>query len=274
MNINIKFWGVRGSIACPSSMHVMYGGNTSCVELMLDDKMLILDAGTGLRSFGKDIVRRGELNRFTLLLTHSHWDHINGFPFFDPIYAEGSAMHIMAGHLYDKGGIKNILSNQMSNPVFPVPFDAIKANLTFQDFEAGDSFPLLEDVRVKTIELNHPNRSTGYRIEYKGKVVCYVTDTEHKQGELDENVLELIDNADVVIYDSTFTDDEFEAKIGWGHSTWQQGVRLCKKANAKQLVIFHHSPDHNDRFMKRIETEAARTWDGALVARDNMEIRL
>lgn len=274
MNISIKFWGVRGSISCPSSAHVMYGGSTSCVELKLDDKMLILDAGTGLCAFAKDLVRRGDFSRFTLLLTHTHWDHISGFPFFDPLYVEDSEMHIMAGHLYDQGGIKNILSNQMSNPVFPVPFDAIKAKVTFQDFEAGDAFPLFDDVHIKTAELFHPNRATGYRIEYKDKVVCYVTDVEHTIGELDKGVLNLIDNADIVIYDSTFTDEEFSDKIGWGHSTWQQGVRLCKEANAKQLVIFHHLPDHNDRFMKRIETEVARTWEGAIVARDNMEIRL
>lgn len=271
MAIGVKFWGVRGSIACPSPKHVKYGGNTSCVELKLGDNYLILDAGTGIRDLGNEILKRGT-KHCVLLLTHTHWDHINGFPFFAPAYIASNSMKIMAGHLTEKGGIERILSTQMSNPVFPVPLDAMKASLEFEDFTAGDSFTLFGDVKVKTTKLNHPNGATGYRIEYDGKSVCYITDTEHTPDKKDENILKLIEGADLVIYDSTYTEEEFAQKIGWGHSTWNEGVALCRAANVKKMALFHHGPEHEDQFMARIEKEAYKEWNQTFAARDNMKI--
>ena len=127
---------------------------------------------------------------------------------------------------------------------------------------------------VRTAVLNHPNGATGYRIEYKGKAMCYVTDTEHAPGQPDQNVLGLIEGADLVIYDSTYTDAEFVTKVGWGHSTWQEGVRLCQAANVKMLAIFHHEPDHEDDFLDQLEVEARALWPGAVLARENMVIPL
>lgn len=273
MTFRVKFWGVRGSIACPSPNHVVYGGNTSCIEVSLDDCHLILDAGTGIRGLGHDFLRRG-LTRSTILLTHTHWDHINGFPFFAPSFQANKEFHIYAGHLQEHGGIQHVLANQMANPMFPVPLDALQAKLVFHDFTAGETLSFGPDVKVRTAALNHPNGATAYRIEHAGASVCYVTDTEHVPGEPDERILALIEGADLVIYDSTYTDDEFPAKVGWGHSTWQEGVRLCRAANVRRLAIFHHDPDHDDEFMEHLEDEARRMWEGALVARDNMELTL
>ncbi|HLN23430.1 MAG TPA: MBL fold metallo-hydrolase [Patescibacteria group bacterium] len=269
MTVKVKFWGVRGSIACPSPNHVVYGGNTSCVEVSCGDANIILDAGTGLRALGQDYLRRQALSG-VLLLTHTHWDHINGFPFFTPAYQPGWRFRVMAGHLSDVGGIRSVLASQMANPMFPVPLTAMRADMQYEDFRAGDTLTdLYPGVVVRTAPLRHPNEATGYRIEAGGRAVCYVTDTEHVPGQPDENILRLIEGADLVIYDSTYTDDEFPAKVGWGHSTWQEGIRLCRAAGAKQLAIFHHDPDHDDSIMERIEDEARTEWSGALVARDN-----
>ena len=144
------------------------------------------------------------------------------------------------------------------------------ARMQFEDFSAGESFTLDGGLKVRTAPLNHPNGATGYRIEHEGASVCYVTDTEHIVGKPDENILGLIDGADLVIYDCTYTDDEFPKRINWGHSTWQEGIRLCKMAKVRQLAIFHHDPDHDDDFMSRLEGEAREEWRGALVSREQM----
>jgi phosphoribosyl 1,2-cyclic phosphodiesterase len=268
----LRFWGVRGSIACPSPEHVRYGGNTSSIEVVAGDHTVLLDAGTGIRSLGHSLLSRG-VTRGALLLTHSHWDHINGFPFFAPGFRKGHEFKVMAGHL-ESGSIRDVLAGQMMQPTFPVPLEAMKANLEFSDFRAGDSFDLFPGVRVRTVPLNHPNNATGYRIEHAGKSVCYVTDTEHIPGQPDQNVLALIQGADVVIYDSTYTDEEFETKVGWGHSTWQEAVRLCQAAQVKKLCIFHHDPEHTDDIMDGIGEAARRALPGTTVAQEGMLIEL
>ncbi|MBI5165579.1 MAG: MBL fold metallo-hydrolase [Magnetospirillum sp.] len=274
MAFEVKFWGVRGSIACPSPEHVVYGGNTSCVEVSVADSVIILDAGTGIRALGKDLIRRG-VTSATLLLTHTHWDHINGFPFFAPAFVPGFSLRVMGGHLGGKAGrTRAVLASQMKNPTFPVPLTAMRATLTIEDFAAGASFSPAPGVEVRTGRLRHPDSATGYRIEHGGLSVCYVTDTEHVPGEPDQDVLTLIKDADLVIYDSTYTDAEFPAKVGWGHSTWQEGIRLCRAAGVKRLALFHHDPDHTDPVMADIEREAQALWPGTLVARDGMAVTM
>jgi phosphoribosyl 1,2-cyclic phosphodiesterase len=275
MSFQIKFWGVRGSIACPSRYHMKYGGNTSCVEIILDDtRRLILDAGTGIRYLGQHFLKN-DIHEAHLLLTHTHWDHINGFPFFVPAYDPKRSIHIMAGHLGKrKGGIHGALAAQMDSPMFPVPLSTMKAKLRFDDFEAGDKFLLYSDVSVRTAPLNHPNNATAYRIDCGGKSVCYVTDTEHVPGELDDNILGLIEGADMVIYDSTYTEEEYPKHMGWGHSTWNEGVKLCQAASAGKMAIFHHEPDHDDEFMGKLEKEAKEYWDGSFAAMDGMVVNL
>ncbi|HEX4474297.1 MAG TPA: MBL fold metallo-hydrolase [Polyangiaceae bacterium] len=269
----VQFWGVRGSIACPSPRHVVYGGNTSCLEVVAGDHLIVLDAGTGIRDLGDSFNKR-DVRHAHLLLTHVHWDHINGFPFFAPGYQTNRTFEIRAAHLAPLGGVREVLAGQMGQPTFPVPLETMRSKLIFEDFHAGDTFMLAPTVRVRTVSLNHPNGATGYRIEHGGKSLCYVTDTEHIVGKPDENVLALIDGADLVIYDSTYTDDEFEAKIGWGHSTWQEAVRLCRQARVKRLAIFHHDPSHEDPFMSEIERQAREMWDGAIVAREGMRLEI
>ncbi len=273
MSLKVKFWGVRGSIACPSPNHISFGGNTSCIEVSAGGNRFILDAGTGVRNLGHWIFRKGP-DHATFLFSHTHWDHITGFPFFAPAFHAKYQFTMLAGHLNDQGGLQRVISGQMSNPTFPVPLEAMRARLDFGDFRAGDSWSPAQGVVIRTAPLNHPNGATGYRIEHAGKSVCYVTDTEHLPGKPDQNILGLIEGADLVIYDSTYTDAEFPAKVGWGHSTWQEGVRLSQAANVQSLAIFHHDPDHEDRFMEQVEEDARAMWRGAFVARENMRLVL
>jgi len=215
------------------------------------------------------------VKRAHLMLSHTHWDHINGFPFFTPAFLPDRSFEIMAGHVEaELGGIRKVLSGQMAQPFFPVPLEAMRGALGFSDFTAGDTFNLSENVRVRTTPLNHPNGATGYRIEHRGKAMCYITDTEHVPGIPDQNVLALIEGADLVIYDCTYTEEEFPEKVGWGHSTWEEGVRLCRAANVRMMAIFHHDPTHDDSFMETLELQARDTWSGAIVARENMRINL
>jgi phosphoribosyl 1,2-cyclic phosphodiesterase len=269
----VQFWGVRGSIACPSPRHVVYGGNTSCLEVTAGEQRIVLDAGTGIRDLGESFLQR-DVRHAHLLLTHVHWDHINGFPFFAPAYQPNRSFEIRAAHLAPLGGVREVLAGQMGQPTFPVPLETMRSQLLFEDFHAGDAFSLGPSVRVKTASLNHPNGATGYRLEHAGKSLCYVTDTEHVIGSPDQRVLALIEGADLVIYDCTYTDEEFPPKIGWGHSTWQEAVRLCRQAHVKKLAIFHHDPSHEDPAMAEIERQASATWDGAIVAREGMRVDL
>jgi phosphoribosyl 1,2-cyclic phosphodiesterase len=274
MSFKIKFWGVRGSIACPSAKYVIYGGNTSCIEVSCGGKRLILDCGTGIRNLGHFLNKKGA-DKIDILMSHTHWDHINGFPFFSPAFREDFSFTIHAGHLLSAGmKIRDVMAGIMVQPMFPVPMEAMQAELSFEDFNAGDQFNLGKEIVIKTAPLNHPDGATGYRIEHDGKSFCYVTDTEHEPGKPDENILALIEGANLVVYDSTYTDDELPSKIGWGHSTWQEGVRLCQSANVERLAIFHHDPDHEDQFMERLEADAYNMWTGAFVARENMRIVL
>lgn len=271
MGLELEFWGVRGSIACPSPTHVRFGGNTSCISVNAGGERLILDAGTGLRELGNALLRE-DVRRARVLMTHTHWDHINGFPFFKPAYIPNRSFTIMAGHL-GPGGVRNVLSGQMAGPTFPVPIETMRAELGFEDFTAGDSFRIGE-VSVRTAPLNHPNGATGYRIEHGGKSLCYVTDTEHVPGAPDQTILGLIAGADLVIYDSTYTDEEFPRHLGWGHSTWQEAVRLCQAAEVRSLAIFHHDPEHDDSFMEQVERDAIALWPQAFVARERTKLQL
>jgi len=273
MTVEVTFWGVRGSFPCATLHHMKYGGNTSCVTFETPNTTVVLDAGTGLFMLGKNLMKRS-VTSATLLLSHSHTDHIIGFPFFAPAWVGSFALTIMAGHLSDNGGVREIFEVAMRDPVFPVKLADMGGATRFLDFKAGESFPLGTDVTVRTAPLNHPNGATAYRLEAQGKAMCYVTDTEHLPGKPDQNVINLIRGADLVVYDSTYTDDEFPKKVGWGHSTWQEGVRLCRAAGAQRLAIFHHDPDHMDDFMDRVDEDARHVWDHAFVAREGMVIPL
>ncbi len=265
----VRFWGVRGSIACPGPAHKRYGGNTSCLEVRCGEHVLIFDAGTGLRPFGESLCRMSEVEA-DIFLTHTHHDHIIGLPFFKPNFNKRNRVRYWAGHLQPEHSLHDVLCQFMSAPLFPVPPKIFAANVTFHDFYSGDILEPRPGVRIRTAPLNHPNGATGYRVEYGGKAICYVTDTEHTEGQLDRNILELIEGADIMIYDCSYTDEEFPRFKTWGHSTWQEGMRLCNAASVRQLVIFHHDPAHDDNFMDLVAREAEEARPGSVVAQEGM----
>jgi phosphoribosyl 1,2-cyclic phosphodiesterase len=269
---SVRFWGVRGSIACPGISTVRYGGNTSCVEMRCGGRLLIFDCGTGIRLLG-DELKSGRPVEADLFFSHTHLDHVVGLPFFAPCYDNRSHITIWAGHLRRGMGIEEIIGKSMAAPLFPVPLGILAAQLDFQDFTAGDSLVPHPGIELRTAPLNHPNGATGYRIEYSGKVVAYITDTEHRVTRRDPNVMRLIDHADIFIYDCTYTDYEYPAHRNWGHSTWQEGVRLANAAKVGRFVIFHHDPGHDDAFMDQVAAEAEEARPGTLVAREGMVLR-
>lgn len=265
----VRFWGVRGSIACPGEAYRRYGGNTSCLEVRCGEQLIIFDAGTGLRALGQSLSEEDGLAG-DLFLTHTHLDHIIGLPFFGPLHDPSVRFRLWAGHLQPKLTLHEALSKFMMAPLFPVPPEVFCCNITFHDFRAGETLEPRPGLRLRTAPLNHPNGATGYRVEYDGRSLCYVTDTEHVEGKPDRRVLGLIQGADLVIYDATYTDEEFAQYRTWGHSTWQEGVRLCERAGAKRLVLFHHDPSHTDEFMDRVARAAEAARPGTLVAREGM----
>jgi phosphoribosyl 1,2-cyclic phosphodiesterase len=269
----VRFWGVRGSIACSGPDTQRYGGNTSCLEVRCGDRLLIFDGGTGLRPLGLSLPPE-DMVEIDHLFSHSHWDHIAGLPFFCPAYRADCKIHVRAGHLSTQGGIEAALRQAMTEPLFPVPLDVFHADIDYSDFNAGDILDLDHGIAVRTAPLNHPNGATGYRIDYDGKSICYVTDTEHVPGRPDQNILGLIKDADLVVYDSTYTDEEFANYVGWGHSTWQEGVRLCQSAGVKRLAIFHHDPARDDDALDKIGVAASALFAGAFVAREQETIYL
>ena len=272
MSFSVNFWGVRGTLATPLASHLGYGGNTSCVEVVCGDQVIVLDAGTGLRQLGKRFIRDG-VGEATLLLSHTHLDHIAGFPFFEPGYRPDFRLKVMGGHAGTGACLRQVLEKAMEAPLFPVPLSTMRACVGFEDFRPGAEFSLGE-VRVRTAELNHPGGAVGYRIEHDGHSVCYVTDTEHPETGFDRAVLGLIEGADLVIYDSSYTDEEYAARRGWGHSTWREGIRLAREAGAKRLCLFHHDPDHDDARMAAIEREARAEWTPVFAAREGARVEL
>lgn len=270
---SVRFWGVRGSIACPGEHYQRYGGNTSCLEVRCDGRLLIFDAGTGLRGLGDSLCGNGGIE-CNLFLTHTHIDHLNGIPFFAPMFNPQNRLRLWAGHLQPERTLHQTLGQFMAAPLFPVPPEAFAANVSFHDFTAGETIEPYPSLKIRTAPLNHPNGATGYRLDCHGRSICYITDTEHLDDQPDENILGLIDRADLVIYDSTYTDAEFPAHRTWGHSTWQEGARLCDLAGAKRLVIFHHDPAHDDAFMDQIAEEAEQTRPGTVVAREGLVLKL
>ena len=272
--ISVRFWGVRGSIASPGPDSVRYGGNTACVELRCGDHLLILDAGTGLRVLGEKLAAAGGTVDADLFCSHTHFDHICGFPFFTPCYTAGNRIRVWAAHAAAKGDIRAVFRMMLTPPLFPNVMSSFKATIEFKDFVCGEVLSPRSGISVKTGALNHPGGASGYRIEWRGKSVAYITDTEHRAGGSDANVLALADCADIAIYDANYTDEDYAPHAGWGHSTWQDAVKIAQQASVKTLVLFHHDPARTDAMLDAIAVEAARVRAGTIVAREGLVLSL
>jgi len=276
-NFSIHFWGVRGSIATPGISTVRYGGNTPCVEMRCNGKRLIFDGGTGIRVLGQYLLKEMPLEAH-LFFTHSHWDHIQGFPFFLPAYMPGNSLYIYGKVAPNGQSMRDRLEEQMLHPNFPVPLRVMGAKLQFFDVQVPDRIEIGNDVYVETGSLNHPGEATGYRVCWGDRSAVYATDTEHFADRIDQDLVHLARNADVLILDCTYTDAEYWSptapKIGWGHSTWQEAVKVAETAGVKTLVLFHHDPLHSDDQLDEIAKQAQAKFAGAVVAREGMELQI
>ena len=270
----VRFWGVRGSIASPGPATARYGGNTSSIEVRCGKRLMLFDAGTGVRNLGNQLLAEAPLDA-DLFFTHTHFDHICGLPFFKPFFQPQNSFRLWAGHLGVRMTLQQLLREFMAPPLFPVPPEVFRARMDYRDFKAGETLSPAPGISLRTAPLNHPDGATGYRIEYAGRVLCYITDTEHLPGVPDSNVLGLITGADLVIYDCMYTDEEYaRSYVGWGHSTWQEAVRLCRTAGVGRLVVFHHDPDRDDDQLDAIAREVEAALPGAILAREGLTLTL
>lgn len=272
MRMNLVFWGVRGSVATPQATHLRYGGNTSCMEVELPGGgSVVLDAGTGIRALGRQMAAAAEPQReIPLLLTHYHWDHIAGLPFFAPLYQPERLIRFYGHGL--SGPLQRILEGQMASPYFPVDLPLASAR---KEFVEVDRKPLqVGQAQIQPFPLHHPQGARGYRIEANGAVVVYATDYEHGDAEQDALLLEYAQGADILICDAQFTAEEYPRFRGWGHSTWQNAVRVAQEAGAKQLVLFHHDPSRSDADMDQLLTEARAEFPNTEAAREGMRLAL
>ncbi|MFC1855104.1 MBL fold metallo-hydrolase [Thermodesulfobacteriota bacterium] len=269
----IRFWGVRGSIPTPGKDTTKYGGNTPCVEVRCGDKLIILDAGSGIRELGNQLLKETPLEA-NILFSHLHWDHIQGFPFFAPAFMPENKLHLFAEKKLNTT-FESLMSGQMMYPHFPISMKDLDAHITFNELDYGDVVNFGK-VQIKTSRNNHSDGCIAFRIEYDGKSVVYATDTEHYAC-IDPVLAEASKDADYIIYDSTYSDDEYSGKIGtpktgWGHSTWQEGVRLAESANIKNLILFHHDPDHTDKVLAKIEAKAKKAFKNTIAAYEGLVI--
>lgn len=276
MTFKIKFWGVRGSIPCPGPTTVRYGGNTTCVEMAVGRERLIFDAGTGIKMLGDSLSSQESVSAH-IFFTHSHWDHVQGFPFFTPAFRPGNFFRVYGVPTPDGMTIEQRLHEQMLHPNFPVPLQTMQGIVAFYDLEVGEDI-VIGDIELQTRPLNHPGEAMGYRVTWQGITVAFITDTEHFPDRLDGNVLALAQDADVLIIDATYTDEEYYdrqmSKVGWGHSTWQEAVKVAWAAGVRQLILFHHDPGHDDSVLDAIWNQAKQEFPATAIAREGMEISL
>lgn len=261
--VTVRFWGTRGSIARPGYDTLKFGGNTPCVTVELSrERVFIFDAGTGIVDFGRTLSDTTRHYKFNLFISHPHWDHIQGLPFFQPLYRQGNEM-VIHGTSHGKLSLREVISGQMNNLYFPVTIKEYASRVYFNELVAGDNE--VDQLQVSAIGLNHPGATLGYRVlSESGKRVAYITDHEifpdgdaHNRNRL----IAFLKGVDVLIHDTTYFDDEYPARVGWGHSGLTEVLKLSEEAQVKNLYLFHHDPSHDDDAVERKEVLAKHYFE-------------
>ena len=267
MAYTVTFWGARGSIPTPGAHTARYGGNTSCVAVEADGQLVILDAGTGIRGLGLTLVERqnGSIQA-EILLSHTHWDHIQGLPYFKPFFAPGNAVRIWGSKQGSKS-LDEILHLQMDPAVFPIPLTAVSAALTVKEVRPGGEFTV-GPFRAHSMRLRHPGTTLAYRLlpVAGGRSMAYVTDNELGPGgsydtppSWRRELVKFLNGVDLLIHDAMYTPAELDSHRGWGHSSYEEAVELAADAGAKRLVLFHHEPEHDDGALDALQAAAQRS---------------
>lgn len=294
----IRFWGTRGSIPSPGPETVRYGGNTTCVEVRVGGRLVILDAGTGIRKLGLKLLQEaaGDSIQAVILFTHTHWDHIQGLPFFVPFFRRGSEFTLCGQRGLTK--LEQVMHGQMDAPFFPVTFAELPAKITFE--ELTSSVFELNGVFISAIALNHPGGAYGFRIGWRGKTMVFMTDNDAlaqvvapltapppgkrtnsvKLTPEDASFVEFCRGADLLIHDCQFTLGEYVQRRTWGHSSIEAVMELSRRAGVKEVVFFHHDPEHSDSFIDQM-VATGRDWAAergvavnCFAAAEGMEITL
>ncbi len=279
---NVRFWGARGTLASTSLDTGKYGGNTACIEVTCGDEVLIFDAGSGLRGLGSKLARearradkKGEKRKkLNLLFTHCHYDHISGLPFFEPFFDKKTTVKLWSGHLPGPDKTKRMVHEYMRSPFFPVGPEVFTSKLEYQDFEPGDVLKPIRGATVQTMSLNHHDGCVGYRIDFQGRSICFITDTTHIPDKPDAGIIEFTAGADLMIYDATYTDSEFPMFWNFGHSTWEEGARLAKAAGVKRYCMFHHRPSRTDEALDEIRNQCKDVFRRSWAAYEGLVIKV
>jgi phosphoribosyl 1,2-cyclic phosphodiesterase len=279
--LDVTFYGVRGSTPCPCRDNQRYGGNTSCVVLEVDGHdPIVFDLGTGLRFYGEALGRNGTPFRGTALVTHLHWDHVQGLPFFMPINRAGASLDII-GPPHEGKSMADSFAMFMRPPYFPIAVDQLVGDVRFRDVEYDDV--RIGDARVMVRPVPHVGSTNGYRVDWGGASVAYISDhqePEGKPGHVDDGVLDLCRDVDLLIHDAQYTPDEFAERTTWGHCTVRYAVEVARQSGARRLALFHHDPAHDDDHVDRIlhEAQCLAAADGGpprvLAASEGLRIRL
>ncbi|MBI4450664.1 MBL fold metallo-hydrolase [Candidatus Woesearchaeota archaeon] len=268
--MELTYYGVRGSIPSPGPETVRYGGNTSCVKIV-GDELIICDAGSGIRQLGLELLAgpfgKGK-GKAHILLSHAHWDHIQGFPFFIPAYVPGNELHIYGEQRLNRT-VEDVLKLQQDPPCFPEDAKLL-ADIHYHDVRDGSVF-LIGRSTVRCAKLNHPNGVLAFRIEQDGRAAVYATDTEHYAA-LDWKLAQLAQDASLLIYDSQYTPEEYPKKMRWGHSTFEEGIKVAKAAGVKELHLFHHEPTRSDARLDEIVERARKDFERVHAAREGWAV--
>jgi phosphoribosyl 1,2-cyclic phosphodiesterase len=273
--MRLKFWGVRGSTPTPQRENLRYGGNTPCLEFRsAKGTLLILDCGTGLRMLGKAWVEEfGDRPIHAhILITHYHWDHIQGIPFFQPLYQKKNRFHFHSLPV-PRAPLRRTLQRQMADPYFPIDMDTMRSQWKFRTIKRSPF--TIDDFSIHYRRINHPQGCLSFRVENQGRAVVYATDNEPGDPRGDRNLRDLARGADVLVYDSQFSREDLgQEKKGWGHSSWEEGVAICQEVGVREFILFHHDPDSDDQAVDQLEKKAQASFPSSRAAFEGMVITL
>ncbi|WP_375459205.1 MBL fold metallo-hydrolase [uncultured Enterovirga sp.] len=262
----VKFWGVRGSVSAAGSRFEEFGGNTPCVEVRCGERLFIIDAGTGIIPLGLELAASGP-PEIDIVLSHLHLDHVSGLPFFKPALLPDRHIRLHCGNLRGESA-EEAFGRLFSPPLFPISLSQLPGKVEHLGFKSGDVLTFHDGATTKTLPLNHPGGATGYRFDFRGRSVCYISDIEHTVPWPPEDLRDFVAGTDLVIFDGMFSETEYIRCQGWGHSTWQKGVDLCRAAGVEALAVFHLHPQHDDAYLHEEERKVSAAMPGAFLARE------